>query len=361
MDLFGGFNLATYQRAVVVLLLCYLAIGSAWADGLLPAWGNSDRQYLDAAEVLKLELVEQQGDSFSAAGRVADGYYVYRHSLKLIDAQGHEVSLTLPAGTAKKDEFFGNTETYTGDALSLRFPAAAPGPLTLHWQGCAEAGICYPPQTMNVALPVVAAGTPPASDGSVQGSSAAAPATTGNVGGAAGVAEDQATAQRLAALGPVWGTLLFLGFGLLLAFTPCSLPMIPIISTMVVGSQARPRRAFFLSLSYVLAMAGTYAAVGVTAGLAGANLQATLQSPWLLGAFATLFLVLASSLFGLFELQMPSALINRVGSAGKDRSGGSITGAAALGLLSALLVGPCMTGPLPCTSRAMAMPSWEFA
>ena len=199
---------------------------------------------------------------------------------------------------------------------------------------------------MNVALPVVAAGTPPASDGSVQGSSAAAPATTGSVGGAAGVAEDQATAQRLAALGPVWGTLLFLGFGLLLAFTPCSLPMIPIISTMVVGSQARPRRAFFLSLSYVLAMAGTYAAVGVTAGLAGANLQATLQSPWLLGAFATLFLVLASSLFGLFELQMPSALINRVGSAGRDRSGGSVTGAAALGLLSALLVGPCMTAPL---------------
>ena len=142
MDLFGGFNLAIYQRAVAVLLLCYLAIGSVWADGRLPAWGNSDRQYLDAAEVFKLELVEQQGDSFSAAGRVADGYYVYRHSIKLINAQGHEVSLTLPAGTAKKDEFFGNTEIYTGDALSLRFPAAAPGPLTLHWQGCAEAGIC---------------------------------------------------------------------------------------------------------------------------------------------------------------------------------------------------------------------------
>jgi len=122
--------------------------------------------------------------------------------------------------------------------------------------------------------------------------------------------------------------------------------MIPIVSTMVVGSQAKPRRAFLLSLSYVLAMAGTYAVVGVAAGLAGANLQATLQSPWLLGAFAALFLVLASSLFGLFELQLPSALINRVESAGRDRSGGSIPGAAVLGFLSALLVGPCMTAPL---------------
>src|SRR5690606_18154523 len=112
------------------------------------------------------------------------------------------------------------------------------------------------------------------------------------------VAEDQDAAHRLASLGPAMGTLLFFGFGLLLAFTPCTLPMIPIVSTMVVGSRASPRRAFVLSLTYILTMAGTYAAVGVAAGLAGANLQAALQSPWLLGAFAGLFLILAGSLFG---------------------------------------------------------------
>src|SRR3546814_13700187 len=100
--------------------------------------------------------------------------------------------------------------------------------------------------------------------------------------------------------------------------------MIPIVSSMVVGSQAKPRRAFVLSLSYILAMAGTYAAVGVAAGLAGANLQATLQSPWLLGSFAALFLILASSLFGLFELRLPSALMNRLQSTGPTRSGGSV-------------------------------------
>lgn len=269
--------MAFYRRIVAIFLLCGCAVGSAWADGLFPSWGRSERQFLDVAEVLKLDAVQQQGDSFSAAGHVADGYYVYRHAIKLVDAQGHEVSLTLPAGTAKHDEFFGDTEIYTGDALNLRFPATAPGPLTLHWQGCAEAGICYPPQTMNVALPAVVAGTSPTGNDSVQRSSALTSTNTVSLGGATEVAEDQAAAQRLAALGPVWGTLLFFGFGLLLAFTPCSLPMIPIVSTMVVGSQAKPRRAFFLSLSYVLAMAGTYAAVGVAAGLAGANLQATLQ------------------------------------------------------------------------------------
>lgn len=338
--------MAFYRPIVAIFLLCCCMVGSAWANGLLPSWGSSERQFLDVAEVFKLDPAQQQGDAFSIAGHIADGYYVYRHAIKVVDAQGREIGLTLPAGTAKHDEFFGDTEIYTGDALNLRFPATAAGPLTLHWQGCAEAGICYPPQTVNVALPAVAAGISMADNDPTHESPTAVPASQGGVTGATEVAEDQAAAQRLAALGPAWGTLLFFGFGLLLAFTPCSLPMIPIVSTMVVGSQAKPRRAFFLSLSYVVAMAGTYAVVGVAAGMAGANLQAALQSPWLLGAFAALFLVLASSLFGLFELQMPSALIYRVESAGRVRSGGSMPGAAALGFLSALLVGPCMTAPL---------------
>jgi thiol:disulfide interchange protein DsbD len=271
----------------------------------------------------------------SAQAHVAEGNNDYRHSLQLLDGQGHETGVTLPPGTPKHDEFFGDTEIYKGDAMRLRLPAATPGPLTLHWQGCAEAGICYPPQTVELDLPAME-GRPTKAVGLPE------PAATPT----AGLAEDQAAAQKLAALGPVWGTLLFFGFGLLLAFTPCTLPMIPIVSTMVVGSHAKPRRALVLSLSYVLALAGTYAAVGVAAGLAGANLQATLQSPWLLGAFAALFLILASSLFGLFELRLPSALVNRVQSAGRERSGGSIPGSAMLGFLSALLVGPCMTAPL---------------
>lgn len=324
-----------YRRAIAILILCCLTLGSALAGKSLIPWARSEAQFLDVAEVFKLEGVQQQNGMLSAQAHVAEGYYVYRHSLKLLDDQGHETGVKLPPGTPKHDEFFGDTEIYKGDALRLRLPATTPGPLTLHWQGCAEAGICYPPQTVKLDLPAME-GRPTEAVGLPK------PAATPKVG----LAEDQAAAQKLAALGPVWGTLLFFGFGLLLAFTPCTLPMIPIVSTVVVGSHAKPRRALVLSLSYVLALAGTYAAVGVAAGLAGANLQATLQSPWLLGAFAALFLILASSLFGLFELRLPSALVNRVEHAGRERSGGSIPGSAMLGFLSALLVGPCMTAPL---------------
>ena len=316
--------------------LCFLAIGSAWANTGLFSW-KEEAEFLDPADVFKLAQVQQQGTELAAQGHIAENYYVYRHSLTLISGQGEEVRLDLPPGTPKNDEFFGNTEIYLGDALRLRFPSSVTGPLTLHWQGCAEGGICYPPQTMTLNVPETVAGT---------SSVAAPPASASRPEAGADVAEDQAAALRLATLGPIAGTLLFFGFGLLLAFTPCTLPMIPIVSSMVVGSQTKPRRAFVTSLFYVLAMAGTYAVVGVAAGLAGANLQATLQSPWLLGAFAALFLIFASSLFGMFELRLPSALLNRVGSANAGRAGGSAVGAAALGFLSALLVGPCMTAPL---------------
>ena len=329
-----------YRRASAIVLLCFFAFGSAWASGgLFSSWGKQP-ELLEAVDVFQLDGIHQQGDRFEAKGIVADGYYVYRHSLQLVDGHGEPVDLALSAGTAQHDEFFGDTEIYTGDRLRLDFPAETPGPLTLHWQGCAEVGFCYPPQTLQVDLPSEgeARASPDASITDASVSDNAAPS--------AEMGEDQQAAQRLATLGPVAGTLLFFGFGLLLAFTPCTLPMIPIVSSMVVGSQARPARAFMLSLCYVVAMAATYAAVGVAAGLAGANLQATLQSPWLLGAFAALFLVLASALFGLFTLRLPSALVDRVESVGRGRAGGSLVGATALGFLSALLVGPCMTAPL---------------
>lgn len=365
-------SLQRYAFAIFLFFLC--ATSSAWANNGLFSWGKQT-EFLKADEVFKLEGVRQQGDRFEINGNIADGYYIYRHSLKLIDGQGDSVELELPAGTITHDEFFGDTEIYEGDTLRLRFPTEPTDQLTLHWQGCAEAGICYPPETLQVSLPTQgqdvsstaqdsfdqpSRGTPSeqmddAVNRQLAGQSSIASDTSstaerslksGDTQSNMQVAEDQAAAQKLTTLGPLYGTLLFFGFGLLLTFTPCVLPMIPIVSSMVVGSQAKPQRAFVLSLFYVVAMAGTYAAVGVTAGLAGANLQATLQSPWLLSAFAALFLLLASSLFGLFTLRLPSTLMNRVESAGRGRSGGSLFGAAALGVLSALLVGPCMTAPL---------------
>lgn len=325
---------------IFVILLGMLS-GMRAADAF--PW-QSESKFLDASQVLTLAPVTEVDDHLEVVGHVAKDYYVYRHSLRAEDASGQPLDLTLSDGTKHTDEFFGDTEIYTRDALRIRLPLATSGPATLHWQGCAEAGICYPPQTMQVTLP--AGSTPVINAPAVSMVSPAASVDASLDARAAPLAEDQAAAQRLATVGPVAATLLFFGFGLLLAFTPCTLPMIPIVSTMIVGNRPAPLRALALSLSYVLAMALTYASVGVAAGLAGANLQAALQSPWLLGAFAGLFLVLAASLFGLFELRLPAFVTNRLDAAGHQRTGGSLAGAAALGFLSALLVGPCMTAPL---------------
>lgn len=381
------------RRLTVVLLLIAVAT-LAWARTGFPLWqGAAEREFLPAEQVFVPGPVRRDGDAWVLEGRIAEAHYLYRHALRLVDATGADVALESPAGTPHHDEFFGDTEIYTG-TLPIAFPGDAPGPLQLRWQGCAEAGICYPPQTLAIAIPAEAAApvaaapaaasgppqdvaatmieaeTPaqvpptampapgpspvPPADATTQAGETGAPAVTASdtTNEAATQApppplgEDQATAQRLAALGPIAGPLLFFGFGLLLAFTPCTLPMLPILSGLIVGGGAGPRRALALSAAYILAMATAYAAVGIAAGLAGANLQATLQAPWLLGLFAALFVVLAASLFGLFELRMPSALVNRLARAGEARRGGSLLGAASLGLLSALLVGPCMTAPL---------------
>lgn len=328
------------RRFFYLFVILLGALGAMRAADAFP-WQSAPK-FLDASQVLTLSPVNPADDPVEIVGHVAKEYYVYRHSLRAEDASGKPVNLTLSEGAKHSDEFFGDTEIYRADALHIRLPAATPGPMTLHWQGCADAGICYPPQTMQVALPEGMASPPDTP--AVSAIPAAASVETD--AGPAPLAEDQAAAHRLATVGPVAATLLFFGFGLLLAFTPCTLPMIPIVSTMIVGNRPAPWRALALSLSYVLAMALTYAAVGVAAGLAGANLQATLQSPWLLGAFAALFLVLAASLFGLFELRLPAFVTSRLDAAGHQRTGGSLAGAAALGFLSALLVGPCMTAPL---------------
>ncbi|VVE16104.1 thiol:disulfide interchange protein [Pandoraea horticolens] len=330
------------RRFFYIFVILLGALGGMRAADAFP-W-QSEPKFLDASQVLTLSPVTEVDGHLEVVGSVAKDYYVYRHSLRAEDASGQPIDLTLSEGAKHTDEFFGDTEIYTRDALRIRLPPATPGPVTLYWQGCAEAGICYPPQTMQVTLP--AGSTSVANAPAVSAVPPAASVDASPDASATPLAEDQAAAQRLATVGPVAATLLFFGFGLLLAFTPCTLPMIPIVSTMIVGNRPAPLRALALSLSYVLAMALTYAAVGVAAGLAGANLQAALQSPWLLGAFAGLFLVLAASLFGLFELRLPAFVTNRLDATGHQRTGGSLAGAAALGFLSALLVGPCMTAPL---------------
>jgi len=252
--------------------------------------------------------------------QISDGYYLYQKRLKF-DGLAAENAPALPEGESHSDEYFGEQQVYR-QGLELKIPATAKGQIKVSYQGCADAGLCYPPQTRVIDL----------------GGKAAAAATD--------EAQDQALASGLQQHSLGWSLLVFFGLGLLLAFAPCSLPMLPILAGMVVGSGATPRRGFALASSYVICMALVYAAMGVIAALLGANLQAWLQNPWLLGTFAAVFVILALPMFGFFELQLPVAVRDRLEHASRSRSGGSLVGSGVLGALSGLLVGPCMTAPL---------------
>lgn len=252
--------------------------------------------------------------------QITDGYYLYQKRLNFegLSAQQHPV---LPDGEAHSDEFFGEQEVYR-QGLELKIPAGATGQIKVGFQGCADAGLCYPPQTQIVDL----------------GGKATA--------SAASEAPDQALASGLQQRALGWSLLVFFGLGLLLAFTPCSLPMLPILAGLIVGSGATPKRGFALAGSYVISMALVYAAMGVLAASLGANLQALLQNPWLLGSFAAVFVLLALPMFGFFELQLPVAVRDRLEHVSRSQRGGNLMGAGVLGALSGLLVGPCMTAPL---------------
>lgn len=250
--------------------------------------------------------------------QIADGYYLYQQRMKF---EGLAEQPVLPQGEAHSDEFFGEQQVYR-QGLEVKLPAGATGKVKLGWQGCADAGLCYPPQSLTVDL----------------GGNPAVAATA--------EAQDESLASGLQQRSLGWSLLVFFGLGLLLAFAPCSLPMLPILAGLVVGSGASPRRGFALASSYVVCMALVYAALGVLAALAGSNLAALLQTPWILGSFAGLFVILALPMFGFFELQLPAFLRDRLDNASRQQNGGSLIGAGVLGALSGLLVGPCMTAPL---------------
>ena len=252
--------------------------------------------------------------------RIAQGYYLYKQRISVAGLSADHQPV-LPEGEAHSDEFFGEQQVYR-NSLEVLIPASASGTVKLGWQGCADAGLCYPPQSRLLDI------------------------SGAEVKQNAQQAEDQTLASALEQRSLGWSLLIFFGLGLLLAFAPCSLPMLPILAGVVVGGGASPRRGRALAGSYVLSMALVYAGLGVVAALLGGNLQALLQQPWLLGSFAALFVVLALPMFGFFELQLPAALRDRLQSASHGTRGGSVWGASTLGVLSGLMVGPCMTAPL---------------
>jgi len=283
----------------------------------------------------------KDGDTLWVSWQIADGYYLYREKFKLalLGASGVKLgSYEIPHGEPKHDEEFGAVEVFhrdVGFAVPLSRADGQPVNIQLqaNYQGCAEKGVCYPPmqKTANLNLPAGSAGT------KVSAANLAEP-----------VSEQDRIAFALQS-DSAWATVLsFLGFGLLLAFTPCIFPMIPILSGIIVGNghTITTSRAFMLSLSYVLASALAYTVFGILAGLFGSNLQMLLQKPEVIVAFSALFVLLALSMFGVYTLQMPEFIQSRVVSISNRQHGGTLTGAAIMGALSALIVGPCVAAPL---------------
>jgi len=283
---------------------------------------------------------------------IAKGYYLYRDKLRftLEPASLSNGSAQLPQGLVHKDEFFGETMIYRGEVRIL-LPVDAGGGieravLTAVSQGCADAGVCYVPVEQKADLRLAAAGS---AAGSGDGAMSRLFSGAGNVAqpAAAAKGEDALIAELFK--GETWLLILsFFGFGLLLSFTPCVLPMVPILSGIIIGQGQKMTRmhSLMLSAAYVLGMAITYTLAGIAAGLSGALLSAALQNPWVLGTFAAVFVALAMSMFGFYELQLPSALQSRLAGTSGRLHGGHYTGVFVMGALSALIVGPCVAAPL---------------
>jgi len=270
---------------------------------------------------------------------IAPDYYLYRDRLK-VEALTPDVQigeLVRPPSEPKDDPEFGRVEIYR-DQVTIQVPVAAPSAARIRvtYQGCADDGICYPPIKKEISLAPQRAPV-----------SAAAAAVTAPPVSPGTTATDRLAAD-LAQRGLLGVVFWFFVAGLALAFTPCVFPMVPILSGIIVG-QRQPitaPRSFLLAAIYVLAMAGTYALVGLAAGLFGRNLQAAFQHPAVLVGFSLMFVALALSMFGFFSLQVPTFIQRRVEASSRRQTGGSLVGVAVMGVLSALIVGPCVAPPL---------------
>ena len=280
---------------------------------------------------------------------IAPGYYLYRERFLFAPAAGESFRLdspALPPGEVKHDEYFGEVEVYYREvevALPLR-PDTAPlreARIDVTYQGCADAGLCYPPITKTLAFNL---------DSAAPGTGMGAALALGGATGEGFLSPQDRAARSLATDSLPFVVAQFAFFGLLLAFTPCVLPMVPILSSIILGQRKKAGvgtpRAFALSLVYVLAMALTYSAAGVLAGLSGAGLQAFFQHPAVIVAFSGFFVLLALSMFGVYRLEMPVAWQSRLSSLSSRQRGGTWLGVAAMGVLSALIVGPCVAPPL---------------
>ena len=339
------------MRFALLLMLCFIH-PTAIADGFLdkfPSLGSSKQPtFLPPDQAFSLDVSVRDAYTLQANFRVTPGYYLYRDkvSFEIRDAAIKVSAVNLPRGEMKQDPNFGNTEvfhqSFQAEITLARGTDTDPKNIKLNasYQGCSEQGLCYPPitPTLNVSLPDAKTGLPPPPV-----LSEAQPATP------QAAPSEGSQIALLFKSGSFWLIVsFFFGAGLLLSLTPCVFPMIPILSGIIVGRGHKITRmhAFMLSLAYVLGMAITYAIAGVAAGFSGDLISNALQTPWVLGSFSAVFVLLSLSMFGFYELQLPSALQSKLTDTSNKLHGGHLSGVFVMGALSAVIMGPCVAAPL---------------
>ena len=305
-------------------------------DALFKAKATEDA-LLPAEQAFRFFATVNETGKLKVSWEIAPGYYLYREKirLELSDTTGSRLGdYTIPRGTPIHDEAFGQVEIFH-EQLSFELPVlrtqatAQTVTLLAHFQGCADRGVCYPPMSQKIDLelpttPIIETLVTPA------------------------LSEQDQIVTALKQDSLAMTLLSFFGFGLLLSLTPCIFPMIPILSGIIVGhgNHISTTRAFLLSLSYVIASALTYTAFGIIAALFGGNLQTTFQQPWIIGLFSSIFVLLSLSMFGFYELEIPNWLKTKLHNSSIKHRDGSLWGAAIMGTLSSLIVGPCVAAPL---------------
>ncbi len=317
---------------------------------LAGAAGTNGDEFLHPDVAFQVSAKPGTANNIVTYWSITDGYYLYKDKISVTPSADANVILgvmELPEGEEKFDEYFGNVVSIDHDfqsSIPIRFMSPDTSvDLIVTYQGCAKAGLCYPPVSKNIRVQL----NKPGGAGTVTTSTDNIPVNALN--NASAFQSEQDRLAGTLASGKLWFTVIsFFGLGLLLAFTPCVFPMIPILSSIIVGQGTgiSTLKAFSLSLVYVSAMAITYTIVGVIVGLSGENIQIWFQNPWVLSAFAGILALLSLAMFGFYELQIPNAVQSRLNAISSNQQQGSYFGAGIMGSLSALIVAPCVTAPL---------------
>jgi thiol:disulfide interchange protein DsbD len=339
--------LTSFSRRIAAALFLALLVPLL---GLMSLAHAAESDYLEPTDAFRFSATMRDASTIAVTYDIADGYYMYRERFKFSATGATLAPAQIPKGTIKFDDTFKKNEETYRKSLTILIPVQAAGAFTLisTGQGCSDKGLCYSPIESRIDLPTGAARAASAPLSSAPNASFA----TAPVAATPQAPSLDSDMNRIdAAL--KGGKLLiivpmFIVLGLILSFTPCVLPMVPILSFIIVGegSNVKRSRSFLLSLTYVLGMAIVYTALGVAAGLLGEGLAASLQNPWVLGVFAILMAGLSLSMFGFYELQVPAALQQKLTTVSNQQTSGKLAGVFVMGAISALIVGPCVAGPL---------------